>query len=65
MKQWIEEIKVELPKRYNEKYGQQLPEIPPHVLQQMAARASTVFVDALLNNRNRNCFMNPFMQQAR
>ena len=64
MKQWIEEINVELPKRYNMKYGQQLPEIPPDVLQQMAARASTVFVDAHLNTRKRISLMSPSMQQS-
>ena len=53
VKQWIEEIKVELPKRYNNKYGQQLLDIPPDVLQQMAARASTVFVDAFLHTRKK------------
>ncbi len=62
--QWIEEINVELPKRYNNTYGQQLPEIPLDVLQQMAARARTVFVNALLNNRKRSCLMNPFMRRT-
>jgi len=65
LRQWIEEIKVELPKKYYEKYGERLREIPLDVLKQVAAKASAALLGALLNTRNRNCFMNPFMKQAK
>ena len=63
--QWLEKIKVELPKMHLEKYGKQLPEITPEVLQEVSTLASAVFMEALLNTRNRNCFLNPFMRQAK
>lgn len=53
---------VELPKMYQDKYGKQLPDITPEVLQEMSSKASAVLVEALLNTRNRNCFMLPFMR---
>ncbi len=29
LKHWVEEINVELPKKYYEKFGERLPDIPP------------------------------------
>ena len=64
VKQWIAVLKEELAKKYNNKYKQQMPEIPPDILQQMAARANTDFLDALLNTRNRICRRNLFRQET-
>ena len=43
---WIEDIKVELPRKYYEKYGEPLTEIPPDALKQVADKASAALLDA-------------------
>ena len=61
--QWLEQIKIELPKLYRDKYGKKLPEITPEVLQEMSSKATDVFLLALLNTRNRNIFSNPIHER--